>query len=86
MGSQRKSDDIGILNEKQIEKEILLTLTMLIGGTPVILYGEEINLNRVRSIQFSFCILFCVLFDLERKSIDVLETRSIISRVFKLFI
>lgn len=46
LGSQRKSDDIGILNEKQIEKEILLTLTMLVGGTPVILYGEEINLNR----------------------------------------
>ncbi len=47
MGSKRRNDSIGIINEKLLSKEMVLTLTMLIGGTPIILYGEEIGLNQV---------------------------------------
>jgi len=55
LGSERRSDEIGILNEKQLPKEMTLALTMLAGGTPVVLYGEEINLNQV-------CLFFLFLF------------------------
>ncbi|UJR19835.1 hypothetical protein I4U23_022968 [Adineta vaga] len=46
LGSKRRSDDLGIIQENQLSKEIVLTLTMLLGGTPVVLYGEEIGLDQ----------------------------------------
>ncbi len=45
MGSKRQSDSIGIINQS---KEMILTIIMLVGGTPFILYGEEIGLNQVK--------------------------------------
>ncbi len=51
MGSRRRSDQIGIINKNDLAKEIVLTISMLIGGTPIILYGEEIDLDQV-------CFLF----------------------------
>ncbi|CAF0978935.1 unnamed protein product [Adineta steineri] len=46
LGSIRKSDDIGTINENQLSKEMILTMGMLFGGTPIILYGEEIGLDQ----------------------------------------
>ncbi|CAF1554908.1 unnamed protein product, partial [Rotaria sordida] len=46
LGSKRKSDDIGLVHDNQLSKEAVLTMIMLLGGTPVILYGEEIGLNQ----------------------------------------
>ncbi|CAF1276716.1 unnamed protein product [Adineta ricciae] len=46
LGSKRRSDEIGILTENQLKKEMLLTITMLLGGTPIVLYGEEIGLDQ----------------------------------------
>ncbi len=48
MGSERNSDRIGIIDQNQLSKEIVLTIIMLAGGTPIILYGEEIGLDQVR--------------------------------------
>ncbi|CAM4863318.1 unnamed protein product [Rotaria socialis] len=46
LGSKRRSDDVGIVHENQLPREIVLTTIMLLGGTPVVLYGEEIGLNQ----------------------------------------
>ncbi|CAF3391318.1 unnamed protein product [Rotaria sp. Silwood1] len=46
LGSKRKSDDIGLIHENQLPREIVLTMIMLFGGTPVVLYGEEIGLDQ----------------------------------------
>ena len=35
--------------DENIPKEIELTINMLIGGTPIVRYGEEISLDQVRS-------------------------------------
>jgi glycosidase len=47
LGSSRKSDNVGIINENDLSKEMVLTMIMLFGGTPIILYGEEIGLDQV---------------------------------------
>ncbi|CAF5224092.1 unnamed protein product, partial [Rotaria magnacalcarata] len=46
LGSKRRSDDVGIVQENQLPREIVLATIMLLGGTPVVLYGEEIGLNQ----------------------------------------
>jgi len=46
LGSTRRSDNVGIIDEKQLSKEMVLTMIMLFGGTPIILYGEEIGLDQ----------------------------------------
>ncbi|CAF2794545.1 unnamed protein product [Rotaria sp. Silwood2] len=46
LGSKRKSDDIGLIHDNQLPREIVLTMIMLLGGTPIILYGEEIGLDQ----------------------------------------
>jgi len=48
LGSKRRSDYLGIIDQNQLSKEIVLTMIMLLGGTPIVLYGEEIGLDQVR--------------------------------------
>jgi glycosidase len=48
LGSLRRNNQI------ELSKEIVLTLNMLIGGTPIIIYGEEIGLDQVNNKIFSF--------------------------------
>lgn len=43
LGQTRKDQ----MKSKLFSQEMILTLNLLIGGTPIILYGEEINLNQV---------------------------------------
>jgi glycosidase len=47
LGSKRRSDDVGIIHEDQLSKQMVLTINLLIGGTPIVLYGEEIGLDQV---------------------------------------
>lgn len=50
LSSKRKSDENGVLNDQQLSKEMSLTLVMLIGGTPILLNGDELGLNSKDSI------------------------------------
>ena len=50
MGSKRRSDASGTISAAQLPREMVLTLTMLLGGTPVVLYGEEIGLDQVSDV------------------------------------
>ncbi len=45
MGSKRINDSI---DSNVLSKEMILTIIMLIGGTPIILYGEEIGQDQVK--------------------------------------
>ncbi len=62
MGSKRRSDHIGIIDEKQLSKEMILTMILLMGGTPIILYGEEIALDQVRNKNNNFPLLFLIIY------------------------
>ena len=44
--------------ENNLPKEMILTMTMLFGGTPIILYGEELGIEQVflYSSSFSFSL------------------------------
>lgn len=46
LGSKRRSDELGIPNEQQIPREILLTLMMLTGPTPIFLYADELSIDQ----------------------------------------
>jgi glycosidase len=72
LGSKRHSDDVGIIDDKQLSKEMVLTMAMLLGGTPIVLYGEEIGLNHVRN-EIRFLFFFSNYISLETFSFNVLD-------------
>ena len=53
LGSKRQNDFKGIIKENILSKQMVLTLNMLIGGTPIILYGQEIGQNQVTTFDFN---------------------------------
>ena len=56
LGSMRTNDQIN----NSLSKEMTLTMGMLFGGTPIVLYGEELALEHVRTINKVFLIkYFC---------------------------
>ncbi|CAF1444690.1 unnamed protein product [Adineta ricciae] len=46
LGPERRNDHTQTLNQYPLAKETVMTTTMLIGGTPIVLYGEEIGLDQ----------------------------------------
>ena len=54
MGSKRRSDTLETVRNNELPKEMVLTMGLLIGGTPVILYGEEIGLDQVNERKKRF--------------------------------
>jgi glycosidase len=43
LGSLRTNEEI----ENNLSKEMILTMGMLLGGTPIIIYGDELGIEQV---------------------------------------
>jgi glycosidase len=60
LGSKRQSDNGAIINDTQLSKEMVLTMAMLYGGTPVVLYGEELGLDQVKKKHFFLLLIILI--------------------------
>jgi hypothetical protein len=55
-----------------LPKEMLLTMGMLFGGTPIILYGDELGIEEVCLVEIIFSFKYII--ELENESFNVMDT------------
>lgn len=76
---------VGSIREErdEFDEGMILTMNLLIGGTPIVLYGEEISLNQV---CFSFDSSFNFNFNIkETNPVDVMDIGQNQWRIFIMF-